>query len=105
MALVACQGLSVDSDRFWPAAFGIMERYPDSQAVKSQLASRVENLQGGWVGPYSSNLDRCLAEVNRARERQDVSQVARQWLDDLARSFELAVGTEERRETEEEVNP
>ena len=88
---------------FWALAFALVERYPRNQSVLSKLNWGLRGLGNVIVGPMSSHLERCRAEVERVLA-EEAPPLARSWLEESMRALDRDIETERRHEADERVN-
>ena len=103
-ARIVADTLSRRPTGFWALAFGLVERYPNSQSVLSRLSWDLRAFGGVITGPTSSHLERCRAEANRALTEESPPPLARTWLQERIQVLDREIETERRREADERVN-
>lgn len=89
---------------FRALAFALVERYPASQSVLSNLNWGLTARGGVTVGPMSSHLEACRIEAERALAEEAPPQIARSWLEEKIRALNREIEAERRREADEQVN-
>jgi hypothetical protein len=103
-ALTVCEAITWGRHGFWPIVFGLIERHPSSQRLRSELELRI--MQSGQVrqGPLSELHRQWLADVEGARQLPEATPAVRAWLDDFSRRLRLGLDEQLRREADERVN-
>jgi hypothetical protein len=103
-ALTVCEATTGGRHGFWPIVFGLIERHPSSQRLKSALELRIMAMGEAVRGPPSESYRRHLADVEGARQLTEATPAVRAWLDDFAGRLGLGLEEQLRREADERIN-
>jgi len=103
-ALTVCQALTGGRSGFWPLAFRLVNLYPVSVQLRSDLELRVEQMGQMISGPYSEHFQRCRDDVEQALRLPGVTDPIRTWLTDFSARLARAVDEQRRREADERIN-
>jgi len=103
-AVIVCETITGGRHGFWPLVFGLIERHPLSQRLKSALELRIVQMGEVMMGPFSERHRQWLADVEAARQLPEAMPAVRIWLDDFAGRLRLGLQEQLRREADERVN-
>ena len=95
-ALTVCQALTGGRKGFWPLAFRLVNLYPASAQLRSDLELRVEQLGQMIAGMYSEHFQRCHDDVEQALRLPEVTDTIRAWLSDFSARLARAVDDQRR---------
>lgn len=88
----------------WPLAIKLLERFPASKSLKSNLISRAEHNQEVIEGPQSLHYEKCALEVQQVIDQPETPASVRSFLEEIRDNFREAARHEHRIEEDESVN-
>jgi hypothetical protein len=89
---------------FWPIAFRIIDLHPTNADLRGELEGRIEQFGQTIRGLHSEHLNRCLEDVEHARQLRCATGPVRAWLDDYADRLRRCIDEQRRGEADERVN-
>jgi hypothetical protein len=87
-AEVIAESISTARGGFWPIAFKIIEKYPNSEKIRCALTGGIEQAGEVHTGPYSEHLARRKQEAERSLGDPNTPAAARYWLREVLDRFE-----------------
>jgi len=82
-AILIAESITSAKEGFWPLAFGIIRRYPNSPKLWDVLTQGVEQMGRIIEGPYSQHIESCRKEVEKKLSDPGTPAAARPWLRDI----------------------
>jgi hypothetical protein len=104
MATTVCHAITGGRPGFWPIAFRIIDLHPTNADLRGELEGRIEQFGQTIHGLHSEHLNRCLEDVEHARQLRGATGPVRAWLDDYADRLRRCIDEQRRGEADERVN-
>ena len=88
----------------WPLAFEVLQKFPDSKAIRNTIVSRASHDQEVIVGPQSLHYEKCTSEVTAIIDDSSTPPSVRGFLRELRDRYLEAARRAKRLEEDEQVN-